>query len=696
MRATSRQEPRVLTTALAFSLATVAFAAFAAVLVWPLPLHLQTHLPGDPAGDTGIYVWNLWVFSRELIGHGHVPLSTDYVFALTGGIDFTLHNYTPLADIFAVPIIPLLGVVGAYNVVLLVAFATNGLATYALSRSLGVRPWVAWVAGAAFMGTPLIAARSVAHLSLVCAAALPLFLRALLRCLDEPRLRNAGIVGAIVAAAAYSDAYFGLYCVLMGAFVVVWKTTTLRTQRIPHSQAVRRALNAAILFLAALLLLALAAGTTASGPAGTLMFRPNRAYGPALMLVIVILVRAWLTWQPRVSLAMPLREMQPKLRAGTFAVVVCGVLLSPILVGLASRAVSGRLPSTATFWRSSPRGVDALALLVPNPMHSALGLHTERWLLPPVEDAFPELVASCSLVVLAFVGATALFGTLPRMWLAFTGFFFALSLGPFIHVGGINTAIIGPWALLRYVPIIGMARSPARFAIVGALGLSILFAAALEHWLSLDWHAARRKRALLSMTAVLVLLAVEIVPEGRTLYSATVPEVYRLIEQDSDYQGRLLELPTGIRDGTYSLGDFSASAAFFQTAHEVPLIGGYVSRLSEWRKRENLRLPMMQALFDLSEGRSLTPEKAAAARDAREAFLDQSCVRYVVVDKRRTSSELRAFATEALHLSLVYEDVTHALLVPDSAPACRTPPRLARVTAGRRAARRRSVISSPP
>ena len=29
---------------------------------WPLARHLDTHVTGDPRGDTGVYIWNTWVF----------------------------------------------------------------------------------------------------------------------------------------------------------------------------------------------------------------------------------------------------------------------------------------------------------------------------------------------------------------------------------------------------------------------------------------------------------------------------------------------------------------------------------------------------------------------------------------------------------------------------------------------------------
>lgn len=653
---------------------TAGFAVFAILLTWPLALHLRTHLPGDPSGDTGVYVWNLWVFSHELLGHGHFPISTDHVFPLTGGADFSLHNFTPLADVLAMLFIPPMGAVGSYNIVVLAALTTNGLAVYALCRSLGVRRWLAWTGGATFMGMPLISAREVAHLSLVCAAALPIFLMALNRALTKPNLANGVLVGSVVAAASYSDAYYAVYCLLMGGFVALWSVTTWRTGRAALNQTTRIALNIIIVVSAVVWVGTLAASSFRIA-LPVFSRQPGATYAPALVLVAVVLTRSWLTWRPHIQLSVPVLQLQQQLRAGAAAVLTCLVLISPELWGLAARAVSARLPTTATLWRSSPRGVDALAYLVPNPVHAAFGHWTERWLLPPVPDAFPELVASCSLVVVLVVILGFKRERLPGLWVSFTAFFAALALGPFIYVGGINTAIIGPWALLRYVPIVSMARSPSRFAIVAALGLTILFALTLEQWhtKARDRWSQRHARPLTA--AVLFLIAVEIVPGTRKLYPAAVPEIYKVIRETDDSPGRLLELPTGIRDGTSSIGDFGATTVFFQTSHGMPVIGGYLSRVSDWRKRESRRIPVMEALFELSEGRPLTPLQEAAARASSRAFLARSCVQYVVIDKRRATPELRNFASDILRLSLIQEDAERILMTPSDRPDCEAPSR---------------------
>jgi len=212
------------------------------------------------------------------------------------------------------------------------------------------------------------------------------------------------------------------------------------------------------------------------------------------------------------------------------------------------------------------------------------------------------------------------------MWVSFTAFFVAVSLGPFVHIAGINTYVIGPWAILRYVPVIEMARAPARFAIVAALGLCLLFAFRLEDLISC---LRRRGRAIRYAAAgvVAAALTIELMPVPRPLYSASVPDVYKSIATTDETSGRLLELPTGIRDGVSSVGNFNASSQYFQTTHQRQLIGGYLSRVSRRRKADNARSPMLKTLMALSQDQDVTPEQTTAARSSRDE--SRAIVRHV-------------------------------------------------------------------
>src|SRR5690606_35376860 len=78
-----------------------------------------------------------------------------------------------------------------------------------------------------------------------------------------------------------------------------------------------------------------------------------------------------------------------------------------------------------------------------------------------------------------------------RLWIWITVGFGLLALGPFLHIAGINTYIPTPWSLLRYVPIVGAARMPARFMAVVTLGFAVFFAYGLAG-LTAKYPARRR------------------------------------------------------------------------------------------------------------------------------------------------------------------------------------------------------------
>ena len=653
-----------------------AYVLLACGLTWPLPQQFQTHFLGDTSGDVGVWVWNLWIFRHELVEHGRLPLSTDHVFTYTDGLDFALHNYTPLAGLLGVPLMDSLGIVGTFNVILIFAMVLSGLGAFLLARRLGLETIYAWSAGALFIASPVLTARGSEHFSLITAAPLPLFIWALLRALDTRRFRDAALVGVLVAVATYSDAYYGIYCAMAGLFVVGW--TFVRVSRRDAANRgvwIARSLDLCIAVVAAVIAWRAISGTPVI-TLGTIRIGLRTLYTPVLVLTLLAVSRAWVVWRPRFALHDPGRRIPTLVSRAALAIVVCLALLTPLLAGIGYRYLEGRLPETEVYWRSSPPGVDLLAYLIPNPLHPLFGQNTRSWFGSDV--MFPEFVASFSIVAFLVIAAGAAMRALPRMWIWFTVAFAMLSAGPFFQIAGVNTYVPGPWAFLRYVPILGMARSPSRFTVLTVLGLSILFAFALR---AVFQRIAERSavarlnepsfgQARAAGVAIAVALAFELLPAPRLLYSADVPEVYKLITATSDENGRVLELPTGVRDGTSSIGKFNAANQYFQTRHHRPMVGGYVSRVSRWRVTESRRSPVLRAIFELSEGRTPPEDLTARAHDARDAFLRRTCVRFVVVNKREASLELRNFAHDVLNLTLVHEDSAYELLTPVDPPPC--------------------------
>jgi hypothetical protein len=152
-------------------------------------------------------------------------------------------------------------------------------------------------------------------------------------------------------------------------------------------------------------------------------------------------------------------------------------------------------------------------------------------------------------------------------------------------------------------------------------------------------------------------------PAPLPLYSAEMPTIYRTIAADPR-PVRVLQLPFGVRDGTFAAGNFSARYLFFQTMHGKRLIGGYLSRISERRVREVRAQPTLDALVTMSEGRRLSPPHGAWIRSRGPGFIARANVGYVVVDESRTPPHLTQFVIDAWRLELIARDGALALYRP--------------------------------
>jgi len=636
-----------------------AFVALAMVQAWPLPLHLGTRLTGPPTGDTGVYVWNTWVFRQELVETGQWPFSTSRIFSLDTPADLSLHNYTAFANLLALPLQPLMGVVAAFNVVYLLNVALAGYGMYLLAKRLTGRTAEAWLAGLVFAWSPFLVARSAAHFSLVAAAPLPLFWYFLDRAWHTQRLRDAAATGATLAWAAFSDPYYAVYCLMLGLCFLAGKTIGMA----PHFRvlpAQRRSRLLLDIGIVGLIVLIVGVHVIGGGNVhvASLSISMRTLYTPMLLLLLLVTARVFLQVRPVVTWsAPPIGSWM--VRTSAAAILVATVLLSPTLYAVGRRVAEGRMVSAPVLWRSSPPGVDLLAFVAPNPNHPLSPAALTDWLTAG-PGGFVEQVASLSLVgFLVMFLAWRYAGFRPGwLWTGITVGFGVLSLGPFVTIAGVNTFLPTPWAFLRYVPVIGAARMPARFVVVATLGFCVLLALAL---VALGRRYPHRRRAILAAVAVALVFELWTVP--RTLYSAVVPSIYDRIAADPR-PVRVLELPFGIRDGLSSLGDFSAGSQFRQTLHGKRLIGGYLSRVSGTRKAFHLRMPVLNALIKLSEGQALTRREVARAIDGAAAFVAAADVGYVVMDSARVSPDLRDFATLVFGLKKVGESDGAELYVP--------------------------------
>ena len=631
----------------------------ASAFAWPLPLQLGTHFTGDPGGDTGVYVWNQWVFHQELTT-GHNPLATEKILSLTARVDLTQHNYTAFLNLLALPLISFLGVVTSFNVVFLLVSALNAIVTYGLiRRATAANRFEAWLGGLVFAWAPAMIARTTGHFSLAAAAALPAFLWCLINAEESRSARDAALVGVCMAWAAVSDAYYGVYCLMIA--VIYLGAALLRVTR--AERPARRLwtwwLDVVIICLGALV------GGLVLGRGGdfTLLGVPvhvRSLYTPMLVFTALVTLRAFLWWRPQ--FALPSVGPSP-IKAVVIAALACAGPLSPVLYGLGERIVEGRFVSPPIFWRSSPRGVDALSFITPNPLHPMM-----RWFTDDPQQLRPthfvEYTASLSVVSLAVI-AIAMWcaGYRPRKrWFVLTIGFALLALGPFVYVAGVNTHVPGPWAFLRYAPGFGLARMPTRFAIVAVLGVALLMAGALAA-IGERWPQRRR----LAGAVVALLLVFELWPAPRTLYSAEISPIYDRIAADPR-PVRVLVLPFGVRDGVWETGNFRPQSQYDQIRHGKAMIGGYLSRISQ-RRVQLMReeYPTLDALIKLSEKTPLDPS-VQSVLDARGTYLvTQANVGYVVIDERFIPPDRARMVIDAFRLRAVERHAHLTLYVPVAA-----------------------------
>jgi hypothetical protein len=620
-----------------------------------------------------VYVWNLWAFHHEL-SRGLSPFFAREILSLRTPVPLTLHNYTTFADLVAYPLIPLFGVTTTFNLIYLASSVLTAYAMFLLARQVTRSSGVSWLAGVLFGFSPAIIARGTGHFSLVQAAAIPIFLLLIRRLERGVSVFHAALAGVTLAWAYLCDPYYAVYALLVGCVYSV--ATHTRIEWLPLQPRVARLRWRIDIFT--VVLLSTSAMILLSG-GGVLVLAGQRVsmttvYTPMLVVAMLVVVRMALTVRPRwvgPRISYPL--FSPRVVGPTL--VACVIPLLPLLDAMRAGEADASWLWPKVFWRSSPPGVDALAFILPNPHHALFGNWSARWLASR-PNGFGENVASISFVALITIVAAYFFYRFRRgrVWLLICAAFTWLALGPFIVIGGFNTHMLTPWALLRYLPIIGGARMPARFVIVVLLGVALLFAMALKRITTV--HRSRRLSILAVVGAALLF---ELSPFPRRLYDATIPAIYQTIANDPR-EVRVLEIPVGIRDGLSSHGNFSAVSQYYQTLHERPLIGGYLSRVPETEIRATRRRVVYGSLMRLSEGETLTSDELRRAKRRAPGFVERARIGWIVIDLDRTSPDLLAFVEEAFHPQLVREESGRRLY----RTACCRLPSTARVLQSRR------------
>src|SRR5205085_10521884 len=216
---------------------------------------------------------------------------------------------------------------------------------------------------------------------------------------------------------------------------------------------------------------------------------------------------------------------------------------APILFNGIRLLRNGDYVSPRYFWRSAPKGIDAAALVLANPFQGLWGGVVQRQYSVARVDAIESVawLGVVPLILAMYASRAERTDRDVRFWCAIAAVFLAWSFGTHVFVFGRNTGMIGPAAVLHFVPIVSNVRMPGRAVVMVYLALAMLAAkgfAALRA--AYPWRGA--------VPLLVVLLLVDFLAAPVLLGRIECPPIYQTL-RDRPEQGAVAELPLGFGDG---------------------------------------------------------------------------------------------------------------------------------------------------
>ncbi|MFH1403288.1 MAG: hypothetical protein ABIH11_03360 [Candidatus Altiarchaeota archaeon] len=205
---------------------TVTYTLLALVMTYPLVFHYTTHVPGDNQ-DASKFMWNLW-WAKESVTGLKNPFYCDRIFHPLG-TSLVFDTYAFILGVLSIPVQATLGLITAYNTMILLAIVWSGLGTYKLVEHLTSRKDVALACGIAFAFTPYRMAHMLGHLNLVSTQWMPFYILHLFKSLDKGDRRDGILAGVFFAATAFTELTYAMMLGITTLIVVGHKAYHSRT-----------------------------------------------------------------------------------------------------------------------------------------------------------------------------------------------------------------------------------------------------------------------------------------------------------------------------------------------------------------------------------------------------------------------------------------------------------------------------------
>jgi hypothetical protein len=631
------------------AIALLLFAAITGLWLLPLLQQFPTGLPGTNAGDNVTFVWNLW-WMRYVLHHPGVSFFISPHLFYPFGADLTLHTHTALPA-FIGAIAGSSSLIATQNALIVLHLFLNFVCSYALAYRI-TRAALPSIAGAVVFATSsFVSAHLLGHFNLIAAWIVPLVCLLAWQAADRRSLVYGVFAGVAVAAAAYTDYYLLVYSVGLVGLCAISRGVALSGRAAVFSRVRRRALTAVRVLLVAdaVVIAAILLWQGDRIDIGPLRISVRSINNPLTGAWILVCAACALIVASRVRVTLRQGAERRAVRVAIAAASVAALLMIPLIVRATMLWREGRYVSQAYQWRSAPGGIDIATLLLGNPFHAAWGDHVRRvyaaWHIDAVESAGWIPVAALILAAMAIVVCRR--DPLVQQWTITGAVFMTWALGPWLMAFGRQTPLMLPALAVRYVPVVANARIPGRAMLVVYLAVAMLAA------IGTAWLTASGRRARVAAWGLMALLAVECAPASPPVYKLAIASQYAALKA-RDRAGAVCELPLGIRDGFGETGRFDSSVLLHQTAHERPIVGGFLARLPPDIGSKYGAMPVIGSFLRLSSGGRLSDEPSVTSRDGAST-LASAGIAFVVLDTRTAPADLVRYV-QSLSLHVIAEE----------------------------------------
>src|SRR5947207_7599351 len=191
------------------------YALIAAVMTFPLVLHLATHVPGD-GGDALMNYWGYW-WVRQALAAGGNPLRTPLLYAPYGA-PLYLHTLNLFNGLASIPVQLAFGMTPAYNAVVFLSFALAGYFAYLLVTCVSGSRVAGFLGGAIYAFGSYHLTHLLGHTNLLASEWLPAYALCLVAANEATGRRRTLLVAAASGALfllALGDWQYVLFAIVL-------------------------------------------------------------------------------------------------------------------------------------------------------------------------------------------------------------------------------------------------------------------------------------------------------------------------------------------------------------------------------------------------------------------------------------------------------------------------------------------------